>query len=188
MAKIFVIECNPKEHSSKDAYVQAYIEESKTKGHDVRVVNLYNLNVEYLKFSGEKPDNTLTPELKEAQDNILWADQIVFVYSIWWFGIPAILKGFIDKTFREGVVAKLGKYGPEPLLKGKTAVIMQSYDMPCFGMKMLGDIPMKWWKVVLTKWCGVKIVKRFDFEMISSVSEKRKQKWIKDVKAFVAKL
>lgn len=186
--KIFIIESNPKEHSSKDAYVQAYIEEAKTKGHDVRVINLYDLNIEYLKFDGEKPDNNLTPELKQAQDNILWADQIVFVYSIWWLGIPAILKGFIDKTFREGVVASIGKYGPEPLLKEKTAVIMQSYDMPSVGMKMLGDLPMKWWKIVLTKWCGVKIIKRFDFEMISSIPEKRKQKWIKDIKNFVAKL
>lgn len=186
--KIFVIECNPKEHSSKDAYVKAYLEEAKTKGHEVRVINLYDFDIEFLKFSGEKPDSTLTFELKQAQEDILWADQIVFVYSIWWYGIPAILKGFIDKTFREGVVASMGKHGPEPLLKDKTAVIMQSYDMPFIYMKMLGDLPMKWWKVVLTKWCGVKIIKRFDFEMISSVSEKRKQKWIKDVKNFVAKL
>jgi putative NADPH-quinone reductase len=186
--KIFLIECNPKEHSSKESYVQAYVEEAKAKGHEVKMINLYDLNIEYLNFSGEKPDITLTFELQQAQDNILWADQIVFVYSIWWLGIPAILKAFIDKTFREGVVVSISKFGPKPLLKGKTAVIMQSYDMPYIGMKSLGDLPMKWWKVVLTKWCGIKIVKRFDFEMISSVSDKRKQKWINDVKNFVAKL
>lgn len=188
MKKIFMITCNPKEHSQKDAYVETYVEEAKRLGHEVRLINLYDLNIEYLKFSGEKPDDSLTPELKLAQDNILWADQLVFVYSIWWLGMPAILKAFIDKTFREGVVASIGKYGPKPLLNRKTAVIIQSYDMPYIGMKTLGDLPMKWWKVVLTKWCGVKIVKRFDFEMISSVSEKRKQKWIKDIKQFVAKL
>lgn len=188
MKKIFVIQCNPKEHCLKEEYVNAYIETAKSNGHDVKMVNLYDLNIAYLIFNGEKPDSTLTPELKQAQDNILWADQIVFVYSIWWLGIPAILKAFIDKTFREGIVASLGKFGPIPLLKGKTAVIMQSYEMPYIGMKSLGDLPMKWWKIVLTKWCGIKIVKRFDFEMISSVSEKRKQKWVKDIKNFVAKL
>lgn len=186
---IFMIICNPKEHSSKEEYIKTYVEEAKAKGHDVRVVNLYDLNIEYLKFSGEKPENNLTPELKQAQDNILWSNQLVFVYSIWWLGIPAIMKSFIDKTFREGVVASMGKCGPEPLLKGKTAVIMQSYDMPYWCMKYFyGDIVMKWWKVVLTDWCGPKIVKRFDFDMISSVPEKKKQKWIKDVKKFVAKL
>lgn len=185
---IFVIISNPKEHSKKDVYVQTYVEEAKKFGHDVRVVNLYDLNIDYLRFNGDVPEDSLTPELKQAQDNILWANQIVFVYPIWWYAIPAILKAFIDKVFTEGVVANMGKMGPEPLLKGKTAVIMQSYDMPLIGMKMLGDLPFKFWKIVLTSWCGIKIEKRFDFDMIGVAGEKKQQKWINDVKKFVSKI
>lgn len=189
MKKIFVITCNPKEHSKKEVYVQTYVEEAKKCGHDVRIINLYNLNIDYLRFKGDEMDCSLTDELKEAQDNILWADQLVFVYPIWWFSIPALMKSFIENVFTEGVVSELKKRVPKPLLKEKTSVIMQSYSMPYFAMKYFyGDIPIKWWKIILTDWCGPKIIKRFDFDMIDAVSEKRKQKWIKDIKKFVAKL
>ena len=189
MKKIFVIVCNPKQHSEKELYVQTYIEEAQKNGNEVRTVNLYDLDIDYLRANGDKIDNSLTPELRQAQDNVVWADQLVFVYPIWWLAIPALLKSFIERVFVEGVVSHEGKMGPKPLMKGKTAVIMQSYSMPYFYMKYFcHDVVMKWWKVVLTNWCGPKIVKRFDFDLIDSVSEKRKQKWVNDVKKFVKTL
>ena len=104
----------------------------------------------------------------------------MFVYPIWWFAIPAKLKSFIDRVFQAGVVANMGKYGPEPLLKGKTAVIMQSYDMPYFAMKYLsGDVPMKFLKIVLSNWSGLKIEKRFDIDCASDAFRSEKTKMAK---------
>lgn len=189
MQKIFILTCNSKEHSEKELYVQTYIEEAGKYGHEVRSINLYDIDIDYLKANGNEFDYSISDELKQAQDNIIWADQIVFVYSIWWLAIPALMKSFIERTFAEDVVSKMDKMGPKPLLKDKTAVIIQSYSMPYFVMKYIyGDIPMKWWKIVLTDWCGPKIIKRFDLDMIDSVPEKRKQKWIKDIKKFVSKM
>lgn len=189
MKKIFVINCNPKEHSSRQEYLDTYTTALKERGHEVREVNVYNLNVDYLRAHGDKIDYTLTLELQEAQDNLIWADQIVFAYPIWCLAIPPILNSFISRVFAEGVACESSAMGPKPLMKDKTAVIMQSYSMPYFAMKYLyKDIPMKWWKVMLTDWCGPKIVKRFDLELIDSVPEKRKQKWIKDIKKFAKTL
>lgn len=188
MKKIFIITSNPKEHSLKDEYIQTYIDEAKKLGHEVRSVNLYDLNIDYLRINENGSPEQLSEELKHAQDNIVWADQVVFVYSLWCFNIPAILKSFIERVFQADIIWKFGKMGPEPIMKNKTAVIIQSYSMPYFSMKLLGDISFKYWKVLLDKWCGFKIVKRFDFDMIDSVSEKRKQKWIKDIKKFVSKI
>lgn len=187
--KIFMIICNPKEHSLKEELVKTYTEEASKKGHEVKTLNLYDLNIDFLRENDGKFDYSLTPELQQAQNDVLWADHLVFVYPIWWFGIPALMKSFLEKVFVENVVSKYGKMGPEPLMKDKTAVIIQSYDMPYWCMKYVyADVPMKWWKVVLTSWCGPKIIKRFDFDMIGSASEEKKQKWIKDIKKFVAKL
>lgn len=189
MQKIFIITCNPKEHSEKELYVQTYIEEAKKYGHEVRIINLYDLDIDYLRANGNEFDYSISYELKQAQDNIIWADQLVFVYPIWWLAIPALMKSFIERTFAEDVVSEMDKMGPKPLLKDKTAVIIQSYSMPYFAMKYFyADIPMKWWKIALTDWCGPKIIKRFDFDMIDNVQEKRKQKWIKDIKKFVSKI
>lgn len=191
MKKIFVITCNPKEHSQKEEYVRTYVDEARKCGHEVREVNAYDLNIDFLRYDKEKNDfdYSLTDELKQAQDNLIWADQLVFVYPIWELSIPPILSTFISKVFSEGIAAEMSPNGPKPLMKHKTAVIMQSYSMPYFFMRYFyNDIPMKWWKVVLSDWCGPKIIKRFDLDMIDNVPEKRKQKWIKDIKKFVAKL
>lgn len=186
---IFVILCNPKQHSLKDEYVKTYIDESKNKGHDVRVVNIYDLDIDYLRANGDDFDYSITEELKQAQENMKWANQLVFVYPVWCLTIPAIMKSFMDRVFAEGVAAEMTARGPKPLMKDKTAVIMHSYSMPYFYFKYFyGDLLMKWWKIVLTDWCGPKIIKRFDFDLIDSVSEKRKQKWIKDIKNFVSKM
>ncbi len=187
--KIFLIICKAKEHSEKEVYVQTYIEEAKKCGHEIRTVNVYDLNVDYLRAKGDEYDVSLTDELKEAQDNVVWADQLVFVYPIWCLSVPPILLTFICKVFSEGVAVEMSERGPKPLMKDKTAVIMHSCSMPYFYLKYFcSDILMKWWKIVLTKWFGLKIIKRFDFDLIDSVSEKRKQKWIKEVKKFVEKL
>lgn len=189
MKKIYFIICNPKQNSLKAPYIKAYIEEAQKLGHEVRTLNIYDLNIDYLKFIDDKPDYSLTEELKEAQSNILWADQVVFAYPIWQLAFPAKLKSFIEHVFVENVVSKYGKYGPEPLLAGKTAVIIQSYDMPGFAMKYLyGDIPFKYLQVVFTKWCGLKIEKRFDIDCVSSISDKKRDKWIQSIKKFVSKL
>ena len=189
MKKVFIITCDPKQNSLKSDFVAAYIEEAQKAGNEVRSINVYNLEIDYLRFIDNIPDVSLSQELKQAQDNIVWADQIVFVYPIWWFAIPAKLKSFIDKAFQEGVVADMGEHGPKPLLKGKTAVIMQSYDMPYFVMKYLyGDVPMKFLKVVLSSWCGLKIEKRFDFDLASEATESKKQKWVNDIRQFASKI
>ncbi|MFH0702224.1 MAG: NAD(P)H-dependent oxidoreductase [bacterium] len=189
MKKIFIVICNQKNESQKAPYVEAYIEEAQKAGNEVRSINLYDIEIDYLKFNNNDADYSLTEELKQAQNNIVWADQIVFVYPIWWLAIPAKLKSFIERIFQEGIIVNVGKFGPEPLLKGKTVVIMQSYYMPYLGMKYLyGDIPFKYLKVILSSWCGLKIEKRFDFDLISNVSEKKQRNWIKSIKKFAGKI
>jgi putative NADPH-quinone reductase len=42
------------------------------------------------------------PAIKEYQKLILQAERITFIYPTWWYGPPAILKGFFDRTFTPG--------------------------------------------------------------------------------------
>ena len=38
-------------------------------------------------------------EVKRYQELIKKADHLIFIYPIWWYGTPAILKGFLDRVF-----------------------------------------------------------------------------------------
>lgn len=189
MKKILMVIYNPKEKSKKEEYVNTYIEEAKNKGHEVRVIDVNALNINYLKMDNYEDYNYAGPaEFKGIQEDFLWADQYVFVYPIWYLMIPPKLMDFMTQVFGP-IAAEMTEKGPKPLLKGKTAVIMQSYSMPLFYMKYFcSDVPLKWWKTTLTKWCGPKIIKRFDFDMIDEVNEKRRVKWLKEIKNFISKL
>lgn len=196
MKKIFVITCNPNKESKRTPYIDAYIEEVKKNGNEVRILNIYDLKIDYLNglddkslYLDMKNKDSLTEELKEAQDNIVWADQIILSYPVWWLDIPSKLKSFFERVFQVGTIIDYDKSGLVKILKNKTVVIIQSYNMPYFIMKyMYQDIPFKYLKIILSDWCGFKIEKRFDFDNIENISESKKQKWLKDIKKFASKV
>ncbi|MEU7578517.1 NAD(P)H-dependent oxidoreductase [Streptomyces sp. NPDC041068] len=49
----------------------------------------------------------LSPDIAEEQEKVRWADAIVLQFPLWWFSVPAILKGWIDRVFTAGFA-----YGP----------------------------------------------------------------------------
>jgi NAD(P)H dehydrogenase (quinone) len=58
---------------------------------------------------------TLSPEIRAEQDKIDRADLLVLQFPLWWFGVPAILKGWIDRVFVRGYA-----YGiPDPQHQGR---------------------------------------------------------------------
>ena len=47
----------------------------------------------------KRRDLSTVPDIEKYRNLITWADHIIFIYPIWWGGMPAILKGFIDRVF-----------------------------------------------------------------------------------------
>ncbi|TYB44965.1 NAD(P)H-dependent oxidoreductase [Actinomadura chibensis] len=45
---------------------------------------------------------TLAPDIRAEQGKIAWADALVVQFPLWWFGMPAILKGWFDRVFVQG--------------------------------------------------------------------------------------
>lgn len=58
------------------------------------------LPLEYMKASGEAYEKgTQAKDISAEQERLKWADAVVFQFPLWWFGFPAILKGWIDRVF-----------------------------------------------------------------------------------------
>lgn len=61
-------------------------------------------------------DGTLSPDIRAEQDKLGRADLVVLQFPLWWFGMPAILKGWIDRVFVRGYA-----YGiPDPERPGRS--------------------------------------------------------------------
>lgn len=72
----------------------------------------------------------LSPEVVAEQEKLVWADTVVVQFPLWWFGVPAILKGWIDRVFIKGFAYGLSgedgrtlHYG-EGRLAGKRAMVV----------------------------------------------------------------
>lgn len=135
--------------SLKDFAVKRLID----SGHQVQVSDLYAMN---WKASLDQADNTdshreqrfdpsldskkaftnhtQTQDIALEQEKLLWADTLILQFPLWWFSMPAILKGWVDRVYAFGFAYGVGehsdnhwgdRYG-EGTLAGKRAMLMVS--------------------------------------------------------------
>lgn len=116
--KIFFVYAHPNPHSLNAKLKDHAVEVLQRAGHEVKVSDLYamkwkavadaddfperdkSLPLEYMTASGEAYGNgAQAKEIAAEQEKLLWADAVIFQFPIWWFGCPAILKGWIDRVF-----------------------------------------------------------------------------------------
>jgi len=69
--------------------------------------------------------NGFSPELAAEVEKVKRADLIIFHFPLWWFSVPGLLKGWIDRTFAYGFA--YGRYGN---LAGKAAMAVTSTGGP----------------------------------------------------------
>jgi NAD(P)H dehydrogenase (quinone) len=62
------------------------------------------------------------PELQAEMDKLAWCEVLILQFPLWWLGMPAILKGWIDRVFALGRVYGGGRYFETGVLRGKRAL------------------------------------------------------------------
>ncbi len=158
MKKVLLILAHPNKDSLSAKLLDFYYHGATEKGYEIRQFFLGDINFDLNLAKGYKEIQELEPDLKKAQENIVWADHLVFAFPIWWYSFPALLKGFIDRVFLPGFAFKYkeGSPVPEKLLQGKTADIICTSGAPKINYFLKnGNIGPKLLKNIL-KFCGIK--------------------------------
>jgi len=65
---------------------------------------------------------TFAPDLASEMFKLRSCDLLIFHFPIWWLGMPAILKGWVDRVFALGVVYGGGRYFGNGVMRGKSAM------------------------------------------------------------------
>ena len=147
--RILVVHAHPVETSYSAALNAVVVAELAKAGHDVDSLSLYGEGFDAV-LSGEErlvyhdvPDN-LTPAIAPYVERVKAADALVFVYPVWNFGLPAILKGFFDRVFVPGVAFEMrgGKLIRVLPPKKKIAVVT-TYGGNRWRALLMGDPPRK---------------------------------------------
>lgn len=102
-AKTLLVYCHPCPESFCAAVRDATIAALEAAGSTVRVVDLYANGFDPVMDADERrgyhtPADNAVP-VAEQLAAIRWADTLVFVYPTWWFGLPAMLKGWLDRVW-----------------------------------------------------------------------------------------
>lgn len=121
--RTLVVYCHPNPHSFAAALLDASLAALTSAGHDVRVTDLYGQDFDPVLSTDEHRahlDHPATkPDIARHADDLRWCEQIVLVYPTWWAAQPAMLKGWIDRVWINGVAWELrdGANRITPLLR-----------------------------------------------------------------------
>lgn len=74
--------------------------------------------------------NHLREDIKTEIEKIIWADHLIFQFPLWWFSMPAILKGWFDRVLAKGFAYDAGYMLETGLLKNKTASCIVTTHFP----------------------------------------------------------
>ena len=105
--RTLVIYVHPVEGSFTSSVRDAIIQHLPSQHHEVRLRDLYAENFDPFLSATERALHhtppTTRPELARDVEDLRWCEAIVFVYPTWWSGLPAMLKGWIDRTWMNEV-------------------------------------------------------------------------------------
>ncbi|MBP6001904.1 MAG: NAD(P)H-dependent oxidoreductase [Pyrinomonadaceae bacterium] len=183
--KVLVIMGHPDTKSFCAGLAESYAEGARQAGAEVRAISLSELNFDPILRMGYHDVQQLEPDLSDAQESIKWAEHIVWVYPIWWGTMPALLKGFLDRTFLPGFAFKYRENSAfwDKYLTGRSGRMIVTMDAPVWYDRLVyfggGRRTMK--KAVL-EFCGIKPVGVTAFGQVKSSDEAKRKKWIGKVR------
>lgn len=191
MKKIALINGHPNHESFNFALAEAYKKGVEDSGAEIKEIIIRDLDFNPNLQFGYQKRMDLELDLLKAWEIIEWADHLVWVHPVWWGGLPAITKGFIDRLFLPGLAFKYRENSVwwDKFLKGKTAHIITTIDQPGWYYRMFYGRPsINQLKKSILEFCGVKPVKVTYIGIIKNSKEEQRQKWIENVYSLGRKL
>ncbi len=191
---VLVVYAHPNPESFNHAILQTLTHKLRTQGHEVRVRDLYAdpfdpvLSAEDL--GAAAAGRPLPEDVRREQEAVAWADVLVFVYPLWWFDRPAVLKGWFDRVFTNGFAFRFDEQGIEGLLKGKRAFVLvtaggREQDFEAIGAREHLLHPTTEGTL---RFCGIDDVIDLVFYGVPLASAEQRQAMLEQVKALASSL
>ncbi len=180
--KVLVILAHPVAASFCGALADAYVAGAGESGAEVRRLVLAEMKFDALRTTAQPEE----PDIAHARDAIRWAEHLVFVYPIIWSTIPALLKGFVERTFVPGFAVNFRKDSMfwDKLLKGRSARLIVTMNTPPFVYRWLFHaVGHRTMKDGILRFCGISPVQITQIGPMQGASEDRRQRWLAEVRA-----
>jgi len=123
-------------------------------------------------------------DIQAEQESIRRADVLIFVYPVWWFSMPAILKGYIDRVFSRGFAYDYEGHRIKGLLPGKRVMIFSTTGGPRIAYYLAG------YKAAIKtaidagifKFCGMQVALHKYFYAVPAITDSARKKMLTEVR------
>ncbi|MFV0320870.1 MAG: NAD(P)H-dependent oxidoreductase [Alphaproteobacteria bacterium] len=173
-------------HPNKDSFcyglLKAYEDGAlETNKAEIDEIILSELNFDIVLHKGYNEIQPLEPDLIIAQQKILWANHLVFVYPNWWGAMPALMKGFFERCFLPSFAFKyrVNSLLSDKLLKGKTADILVTMDTPAWYYRWVYFQPgLHQLKKCILEFCGIRVKNVCIFSPVKMANVQKIKQWL----------
>jgi putative NADPH-quinone reductase len=167
------------------ALADAYVEGAREGGHELRRIDVARLDFPLLRGKDDFEHGEVPAAIAEAQAAIGWAEHLVILYPLWLGGMPALLRAFLEQTFRPGFA--LGDPGgagmPSKLLAGRSARIVVTMGMPALVYRWyFGAHSLKSLERSILRLCGVRPIKESLIGMVEAKDGTARARWLETMR------
>ncbi|HSZ08116.1 MAG TPA: NAD(P)H-dependent oxidoreductase [Steroidobacteraceae bacterium] len=119
--RVFIVHAHPEPESFNGAMTREAAKALRGAGHEVEISDLYAMGFNpvsdrrnfvtihdpgYFRQQREEAyaaaHDGFAPDIQSQMDKLNWCDVLILQFPLWWFGLPAILKGWVDRVFASG--------------------------------------------------------------------------------------
>ncbi|BAO62110.1 NAD(P)H dehydrogenase [Pseudomonas protegens Cab57] len=139
---VLIVHAHPEPQSFTAALRDQARSTLEAQGHQVQVSDLYAMNwnpvasaadfasrdnPDYLVYALEQrlgvKNQSIALDIQAELDKLLWADLLILNFPVFWFSVPAMLKGWIDRVLVSGVCYGGKRFYDQGGLAGKKALV-----------------------------------------------------------------
>ncbi|MBK1440424.1 NAD(P)H-dependent oxidoreductase [Parapedobacter sp. ISTM3] len=181
-----IIYAHPHPQSLNGRLTQKLALHLSKNGHDIKVRDLYRLDfnpvLSLQDMEGQRAGK-VADDVRKEQEFIQWADCITIIHPIWWTGLPAIIKGYIDRVFSYGFAYRYDQGIQKGLLTEKAAVIINTHgksqaEYEAIGMDRALSLTSD---TGIYAYCGLTVKRHFFLDKADRATDTRLEHWIKQI-------
>ena len=202
--KVFLVFAHPEPQSFGRRMLDRAVETLHREGHQTAVSDLYRMGFNPVASAADFaerrfPDQlyydreqkhahrygAFAPDIQAELDKLLWCDVLILQFPLYWFSVPAIMKGWIDRVFANGIAYGGGEKLDRGGLRGRSgmlALTTNCYPSMAGPGGMVGDMSVNLWPLQhgTLAFCGLRVLPPFIGWSIQSVDDAARDGYLDD--------
>jgi len=209
---VLLVHAHPEPRSFGAALRDRGVQALQDAGHTVQVSDLYAMGFDpvaraedftqrrfpqVLQYDREQKHasqhRAFIPEIQAEIDKLLWCELLLLQFPLWWFSVPAIMKGWLDRVLVNGVAYGAGRRLENGGLRGRSAML--ALTTGCYPEMMapdglLGDMNVILWPLQFGTFAytGMRVLPPFTAWAIQYSTPEQRARYLDDYAAHLSRI